>query len=183
MNASYRFAILACLVMIGCTETENPLIEQTQQRVIRAELNDEPQSIAVAAENFSEGMQVTIAGRIFGRETSPFDEQEARFTIIELPEPGHSHEDPNDCPFCKRKRDQAALAMIQISGDDGQPIKMPANKLLNLEANQDVAVQGTCTMVGELLVLQADAIEVLDEASATELAKRFHTQPESDSDS
>ncbi len=173
----YRcLAFLALVMLVGCSKSINPIVAEAQTRFLASEIAGDPFSLATANENFTEGMHVTVAGRIYASSSSPFDPRVASFAIIELPEPGHNHDDPNDCPFCKRKAELAASAIVQLCSSDGQPINMPANKLLGLENNQDVVISGSCTQVGEILIINADRLRVLEPDKAIEIAAGFNSE-------
>ncbi len=169
-------ACLALVILVSCSKSIDPIVAEAQHRFLASEVAGDPQSLATAIENFSEGMDVTVAGRIYASSSSPFDPRVASFAIIELPEPGHNHDDPNDCPFCKRKAELAASAIVQLCSPDGQPINMPANKLLGLEKNQDVVISGSCTQVGEIMIINADRLRVLEPDKATEIAAGFDSE-------
>lgn len=102
--------------------------------------------------------EVTLVGRIYGGKLEPFDRENASFTITILPDLGHSHDDPGDCPFCKRRAENAPFAVVEIRDNSGNLIKTPADKLLDLAKNQDVVVRGTATKLDEMIVISADKI-------------------------
>ena len=166
-------ALALSLQFAGCRPQDDPLVTKAKHQFLVTDCPTNPMSIATLANNPELAGMVTIAGRIYGGDMSPFDPHFATFTIIDLPEPGHSHEDPGDCPFCKHKADNAAMAVIQLLDDRQQPIGMPADKLLGLRPNQDVVVTGSPYRVDDLLLVKATTVHMLDEPTALELAKKF----------
>lgn len=167
------FACLAlfCLGSLGCKPAANPMVDATRARVISSVQPSDPASLVSTYENFKgDDEEVTVVGRIFALGMDAFDRESATFNLTELPEPGHNHDDPGDCPFCKRKLENAATALVQIVDDSGEAISQPADGLLGLEKNQDVVVSGTATKVGDLMIITANSIHVLSEEAAKELA-------------
>ena len=172
-------AAVVCLASSGCgtgsSTANNPAAEQMARQVLAADLPEGVTSLADSYANFSEGQNVVVAGRIFASIASPFAEDTASFNVIELPKPGHDHETPGDCPFCKREMENAATAIVEIVDEDGAVIAGSAERLLGLKKNQDVVVVGTASMVGEIMVIRARSLHVLSEERATEFAKSFST--------
>ena len=89
---------------------------------------------------------VVVAGRIGGRGTSPFGENEATFSMLEIPtddhaaKPGHK---PDDCPFCKKRAANSPIAAVSFAGADGKVIPLDAQKLFGVAEGQDVVVRGS----------------------------------------
>ena len=167
-------ALVALNVTVsGCGRKEDPRLAHWQQQLLTSTCPQNPLSIASVSNSAALADEVTLAGRIYGGKQSPFDPDSASFTIIELPEPGHDHDDPGDCPFCKRKADNAAMAVVQVLDESGAPIAMPADKLLGLKQSQDVVVTGVPVRIGEILMLNASAVHVLDKEKALQLAAQF----------
>ena len=57
---------------------------------------------------------------------------------------GAPKHDPDSCPFCRKKREKqrAALAMIEIIGEDGNVPSVDARELLDLSEGQTVVLSG-----------------------------------------
>ena len=167
--------IIVGVMMAGCGKQEDPRVAEFRQRVLVTSVAMEPSSIAatLAKPDLTSNGEVTIAGRIYGGKTKPFEDGEASFSLIELPEPGHNHDDPGDCPFCKHKLDEAAMAMVQICDSAGKPVNIAADKLLGLTEKQDIAVSGHAKKVGDLLLIEATTIQVLSTESSNNLASLF----------
>lgn len=149
-------------------------------------LNEKPeliQSIKSAYEAMQPDQTVTIAGRIYAESVSPFDEKESSFSLIELPRPGHNHEDPGDCPFCKRELRNAKFAIVKVVDESGNTFQQPADRLLGLTKNQDVVVAGRVSSVGETMVVRARLLHVLSKDDAQTLSVAFHHNANSSQDS
>jgi hypothetical protein len=110
---------------------------------------------------------VTVAGRIYATESV--------FTIMELPKPGHNHEDPGDCPFCLRELKNAKMAIVRVVDTSGKTYPQPADKLLGLTKNQDIVVQGKASQIGDTLVIELQSLYLLPEAASAELSTTFHS--------
>lgn len=165
---------LGLLLMPGCQAETDAAVETLRHKILTDRLPSDVMSLAEANAGFEEGMKVRVVGRIFADGMSPFDRESAAFNLIELPKPGHNHEDPGDCPFCKREMQNAANAIVQVVDDSGQVLETPAERLLALEKNQDIVAEGKATKVGEFLIVNATSLHILKEDDALLLAKRIH---------
>lgn len=175
--------VAGLLVCVGCQPTEDPLVQKSQKQFLTSECPTNATTISEMEGQAELPAEVTLAGRIYGGDFSPFDAQVATFTMIDLPAPGHNHEDPGDCPFCKHKADNAAMAVVRLVGDDGQPLNLPADKLLGLAQNQDVVVRGLPSKVDTMLMVDATLVHLLSSDDAVALAKQFQLKgdtPEGD---
>jgi hypothetical protein len=148
---------------------------QADQQVAGAKTTDQQ---VVPEEELSEQAKsaqvVTVAGRIYAQGMSPFDPKESVFTIMELPKPGHNHEDPGDCPFCLREIQNAKIAIVRVVDSSGKTFPQPADKLLGLIKNQDIVVQGKASQVGDTLVIDLQSMHILGEDAAHQLSETFH---------
>ena len=172
---------LACLSFLlgsGCQPGPEMQMEQLREQILTDQLPSGVLSLAEATAGFEEGMQTQVVGRIFADQMSPFDPDSAAFSLIELPKPGHDHENPGDCPFCKREMENAATAIVQVVDSSDEVLKFPAEQLLELEENQDIVVRGKATKVGDVLIVSATAVHVLSAEDGKLFAKRIHEQPE-----
>ena len=166
-------AALGCgwlLLSGGCDRGSNgsagDVDQELYQRLVDAEQPAEVSSILHAYETYEPDSLITIAGRIYAEGMSPFDAGKAVFTIIELPKPGHNHEDPGDCPFCKRELKNAKFAIIKVVDESGQVLSRPADRLLGLSKNQDVVVSGKASLVGDTLVVRLQRLHPLTPVAA-----------------
>ncbi len=164
------------LICSGCQPSEDPLVQESQTQYLTSECPANPTTISDMGGQAELPAEVTLAGRIYGGDFSPFDPQVASFTMIDLPAPGHQHDDPGDCPFCKHKADNAAMAVVRLLGQDGQPLSVPADKLLGLAENQDVVVRGFPVRVDDMLMVDATRVHILSNDDAVELSKQFELQ-------
>lgn len=169
---------LGLLLMTGCLAETDAGLEELRQKILTDPLPTDVISLAEANAEFEEGTEVRVVGRIFANGMSPFDGESAAFNLIELPKPGHNHEDPGDCPFCKRDLENAATAVVQVVDDSGQVLKTSAEKLLGLEKNQDIVVEGETTKVGDLLIVNTSSVHILSAEDGLLFAKRIHGKRE-----
>lgn len=161
-------------LVTGCGDFQPKGFEEVRRQVLVEQLPQQVSSLADAYASFEEGKQVAVIGRIFSSLGSPFDRETAAFNLIELPKPGHKHDDPGDCPFCKHEMENAANALVQIVGAAGEVLQPSADKLLGLSKNQDVVVEGTVSKVGEIMLIHARSVHVVSPESSADFAKRFH---------
>ncbi len=173
-----RLGLLACgwglPLTTGCGDAQSRAFDEIRRKLLVEDLPPRTLSLAEAYAAFEEGQQVAVVGRIFSTLGSPFDRDTAAFNLIELPKPGHSHDDPNDCPFCKRDLENAASAIVQVLDASGQVLKASADKLLGLSKNQDVVVAGFVSKVGDFMLISARLMHVLSQEKSLEFAKRIH---------
>lgn len=163
MRRSLWLLSLVTLVSWGCDTTTAPVADDGyRQQFLTNSLDTTPSTIAAVLQQESWESPVTVVGRIYGGDQNPFDANSASFTVVERPEAGHDHEDPSDCVFCKRKLADAAMAVVKLVDSAGKPIPQAADQLLGLKKNQDVIVHGKPSKVGDLLVIAADKIQILD---------------------
>jgi len=173
-----------CLVFGGCNSSDSidGFASQVRSAILVSQKPDQIDSIKSAYETPASAQPITIAGRIYAESVSPFDAKESCFTLIELPRPGHNHEDPGDCPFCKRELRNAKFAIVKLVDETGKVFQQPADHLLGLKKNQDITVTGLVSAVGETLVLHASKLHLLSHEDSQTLSKSFHHN-EADSES
>lgn len=178
--SSLAVACSACFLFLsGCQFNDGSRsFEETRSKILADQHSGDVLSLAQANAGDANGAQVQVVGRIFAADMSPFDAKTAAFNLIELPKPGHDHENPGDCPFCKRDMENAATAIVQIVDDKGEVLGISAETMLGLKRNQDIVVQGATSKVGEFLVLTASSIHILSKAEGAEFAKQIHAEQE-----
>lgn len=174
--------LLGCLLVLGaglagCDSAGDDALDALGLELRgRLQISEQPEginSIRATYESFQAGQTVSIAGRIYAESLSPFDATEATFTVIELPKPGHNHEDPGDCPFCKRELRNAKFAVVKIMNTDGQVVPYSADRLLGLQKNQDIAVSGSAELVGDTMIVSMDSYHLLSREAADSLSIAF----------
>jgi hypothetical protein len=93
-----------------------------------------------------ESIGTIIAGRIDAGDLEPFRDGELAFILSELPPEGHGGGDPehaDNCPFCKRKLENAPKAIVQFLAEDGSVRPGDARQTLSLRKGDVVYVTGT----------------------------------------
>jgi hypothetical protein len=190
-----RLLVASCAALcIGCGEGAEPLAKQYGERFLHAKIegpvisfqqaiqlaggpapgsqSDEaipPQSAAgpsAATTARTNQQQVLIAGTIYGGQADAFDPRRGSFTVIELLDPGHDHEDPGDCVFCKRRLENAEMAVVHLVDAAGDVIEFPASRLPGLQSGAHLLVSGEVELLGEMLVVKARQLQLLDEKQA-----------------
>jgi len=89
---------------------------------------------------------ITLVGRIHAGDYEPFERGQASFMLSELPDAGHADGDPehaDNCPFCKRKLENAPKVVVKIMSPDGSVMPVDARELLGVKAGDIVVVRGT----------------------------------------
>lgn len=175
----FRIGQLASLaafaaLLVGCGAPPAVDTAELGKDYLSDQLPEEVRSLAESHAEFEDGMEVCVAGRIFSNLMSPFDPDSAAFNIIEMPKPGHDHENPGDCPFCKREMENAATAIVQLQDETGEVLKYSAEQLLSLSENQDVVVMGRASKVGEIMIISAEKVHALTDENASKLAVQIH---------
>lgn len=167
-------SFVGCGRDVGAEQANLPEASELRSQVLRSEKPVQILSLAEAEAAYAEGLQVAVVGRIFSTLGSAFDRQAAAFHVIELPKPGHDHENPGDCPFCKRDLENATTAIVQVIDEQGQLLPAAADRLLGLQTNQDLVVEGALSKVGEILIIQSRSLYLLSSDEALQLAQRIH---------
>ncbi len=177
MTRLLKVSMVGAILLVGCDSLESQKLSQQAIELRQALFVDSApaniQSIKSVYADFQPDQVVTIAGRIYAQEISPFDPNEASFSVIELPKPGHNHDDPGDCPFCLRELRNAKFAIVKVVDAAGHTINEPADQLLGLKKNDDVAVTGLATQVGDTIIVQLEKLHRLSGEESKSLAKQF----------
>ncbi len=141
---------------VGCEPATDPKLIELKQKFVVVEEPSSPVTIETAIASVSEQPEVTVLGRISAGASDPFDAAQATMVLSEVPEAGHNH-DPGDCPFCKKRLENAKSCIVRFLDKDGNVIKHSAQQLLGVAKNQDVVVKGQAVYLPEVDVLQVDA--------------------------
>jgi hypothetical protein len=148
-----RWAPLALVASLlaasqGCGNAPDPQTLALRQRFVQT---DEPAgalTIAEAREKLGGGGEVSAVGRIGAPGIDPWAKGQAAFVISELLAPPSGHgdspgHDAANCPFCKRRAAKAdATALVQFRDEQGNVLPVDARKLLGVDVDQIVVVQG-----------------------------------------
>ncbi len=141
---------------LGCDNAVDPKLREMRSRFVLAEEPAAPTSIEAAIPTIAEKPEVTLLGRINAGTSEPFEPAQATMVLSEAPDPAHNH-DPGDCPFCKRRLENAKSCIVRFLDEKGEVIKQDARKLLGVTKDQDVVVTGHATLLTQLDILQVDA--------------------------
>lgn len=146
----------AAVFVLGCDDPADPKLREIKTRFVLTQEPETPTSIEAAIEGIAENPEVTLLGRINAGTSDPFEPAQATMVLSEAPDPAHNH-DPGDCPFCKRRLENAKSCIVRFLDEKGDIIKHGAQKLLDVSKDQDVVVKGHATFLAELDILQVDA--------------------------
>jgi hypothetical protein len=141
---------------IGCNNAADQELLGVRSRFVLSEEPASPVSIEAAIAGIAENPEVILLGRINAGTSEPFESGKATMVLSEAPDPAHNH-DPGDCPFCKRRLENAKSCIVRFLDEKGEVIKQHASKLLGVAKDQDVVVKGRATLLTELDILQVDA--------------------------
>ena len=150
---------LTLIAFTGCEPAVDPKLLELKKQFVVAEEPASPLTIEAAIQEIANQPEVTLVGRINAGSSEPFDAGQATMVLSEVPDPGHNH-DPGDCPFCKRRAENAKSCIVRFLDQDGNVIKHGAQQLLGVSKDQDVVVKGRGVFLPEVDVLQVDATAV-----------------------
>ena len=150
---------LVAIAALGCNNAAEQKLRGVRARFVLTEEPPVPVSIEAAIAGIAEQPEVTLLGRINAGTSEPFDPGQATMVLSEAPDPAHNH-DPGDCPFCKRRLENAKSCIVRFLDEKGEVIKQDAAKLLGASKDQDVVVKGHATLLTGLDILQVDATSI-----------------------
>lgn len=148
-------AVLLCWAIAGCGGSSDPATGQASTSqpldvtLVLAEMPEgEISSPTDIKEMDGEQASVILGGRIDAGQADPFQPGELSFMVSQLPDEGHGEGDPDhadNCPFCKRKLENAPRAIIQFKGADGKVLAGDSRETLALSKGDVVYVTGSAT--------------------------------------
>ena len=136
-------------LLAGCGQQKvDQAVEVQRQKFL---LSDEPED-AVPVQEASQitqlPAQVVLVGRIGGVD-NPWTVGQAAFVLAdptllsEQEEHSHAGHNPDDCPFCSKKKNKMdGLALVEFSDERGQVLPIDAQHLFDLSSGQTVVVRG-----------------------------------------
>ncbi len=144
--------LLALGAVAGCgvsTATDEANVSPEGQRYLLA---DEPEgAVSIVEAKAALGLQDTVVliGRIAAGDQSPWHNGKAAFLLSDaaafVDDSDHHHEchDHSNCKFCGEKTSITdRLAIVQFVDDRGEVLSVDARKLLGVQENDLVVVQG-----------------------------------------
>ncbi len=175
--ASWGVCVAACLCLVGCNSDSTPKSDASLQKKLFVTAKPESiNSIKSVYDAFQADQKVTVAGLIYADGMNPFDPKQSVFTIVDLPKNRHEHEDPGDCPFCRHQLKSAKIAIVQVSDDSGKPLSQSAETLLGLKKNQEIAVSGPVSQIGDTVFIKLESLYVLSKEDADSLTQAFYAE-------
>lgn len=179
MNRILALAILPILTLVACdkpaattttvtkpdTTTPAPTAAVLPASLFLTTAPADAKEVKAAKADAKVGDIVTLHGRI-GGSVNPFVDSRAVFTLMDMALPACNDNPDDHCttPWdycCETKSDIAAnAATIQVTGDDGLPLKTGLKGAGNLKELDELIVVGKVTQAeaGKVLVVKADGI-------------------------
>jgi hypothetical protein len=148
------------LSLLGCSGAEDFQVTDLRNQLL---LQSEPKGISLtqAKSLLETEAEVVLVGRIGSGKLDPFDKSKASFVLSEAPaDHGDKGHDASECPFCKRRAEEAPIANIEMIDKSGKPIALGAEKLLGVHAGQIVVVQGKGTYLADVDTLQISGSKI-----------------------
>lgn len=140
-------------LLVGCESSEARKLASLKKTLVASQEPQSPKTIAEAKEKLADSKDVVIRGVIKARDFDPFEKNKSVFTITDIIEDDHegdpSH-NADDCPFCKHRAANAAMALVKLVDEKGNPHPYSAADLLNVKAGEVVVVEGTATFDKEV---------------------------------
>jgi len=136
--------LLFSSLLSGCSKPIDREIVEFREKLL---LQLEPAnavSLTEAKTTLVEEGHVVLVGRIGSGALSPFEKGIATLILSEAPEDhgdGKNH-DASECPFCRRKAEEAPLAQIEFQQESGKAIPVGADTLFDIKQGQVVVVLG-----------------------------------------
>ncbi|QDV44407.1 hypothetical protein Enr13x_42730 [Stieleria neptunia] len=153
----YAAALLTGLTLVGCGDSSETSFENASPASLGSTatqdgslvLTEMPEGEIVTPTEIKEAgtdeISVVLGGRIDAGAADPFQPGQLAFMISQLPDEGHGEDDPehaDNCPFCKRKLENAPRAIVQFKGADGSILEGDARQSLALDKGDIVYVTG-----------------------------------------
>lgn len=147
------FSLIAIVAFGGCGDSNDDLIAVQRERIMLAAEPDGAVSVSAVRADAKSGDQVVVFGAVDISESVIADGNAAFFVLREVTYDAHgdakSH-NPSDCPFCKHEFANAPQLTVVVNGEDGKPLPIPPQDLLDIAQGQFVVVQGTADINAEL---------------------------------
>jgi hypothetical protein len=164
-RAALALLLLLAAILAGCGQSTDPAVLEQRAKFLLQTEPAEVKSVLDLREETKDAGNVAVVGRIGGLE-NPFQKDRASFVIIDpsvLTGDGHVCDEP-DCPHCakiKKQKELKATAVVEFLDEQGQPVRIDAQKLFGLQAGQTVVVRGRAKL-NDLnnLVISADGLYV-----------------------
>ena len=183
-----RFSLVLAMITIGAASASaaSPDVAAHRTRLQLTESPSQPPSVLAVLKKVKarpeqdgrrELTEVTVAGQIGGmpnpwQDTHPdfpwFADQASFFLLdtklaSQFAHHVKNHGGSHECAFCKSLAAKNAhqVAVVHLVDEEGQPLRINARDLMNLEENQSVVVRGRAELLGgTLLVIHAEGIHV-----------------------
>lgn len=155
---AFVLAVSVCMFG-GCSREESAIAVLRRELLLEREPSDMT-SIAIAKEMVAENPDVSIIAQVSADEHNAFVRGKAVFSVIEILT-GHAGQlDQNhvdNCPFCKRRVEEAPRAAVQFVGEMGDLLDVSASELVGIRPGDIVVVQGKGEIMNGIDMLKVTA--------------------------
>ena len=191
MHAQFSRPFVALLmwtavVLAGCDkpaaedESSSVDVSEVRAKLVLEEQPVSPMTVIELRDQLAEDAgetEVTVMGHVGGMpnpldgplaDAFPWDNSQAVFFLVDPTTVeacgGHEHADGEVCMFCldKAKKLKDTVAMVRFK-DGEEPYAVGADKLLELEDNQQVVITGTAHKLLGMLVIEGEGFYSLEE--------------------
>jgi hypothetical protein len=142
-------SLLAGSLLVGCNsspESSAPGAAATDTFVLAERPAERALTPTQVMERGGEPAATVLAGRIDAGDMDPFQSGQLAFMVSQLPDRDHAGGDPDhadNCPFCKRKLENAPKAIVQFRDASGEVLPGDARQGLGLGSGDVVYVTGS----------------------------------------
>ncbi|MDA7980303.1 MAG: hypothetical protein MPJ50_16175 [Pirellulales bacterium] len=151
-------SVTTVFVTGGCNDSnETGVVSSQHELVVLATEPEGAVSVSAVKSDAKTGDQVVVFGAVDFSETA--DGNSAFFTLKEFTGDRHSDvkgHDPSNCPFCKRELANAPGITVVVKGEDGNPLAISPQELLDVAQGEVVVIQGTAEANPELDMMVID---------------------------
>ena len=165
--------IMALSIIAGCTSEPSLTAEQAKLRdqflsakPIGGQVQtptDIKETSELPPDQIPPDEPVVIAGRIDAGDFEAFGKGEATFVMSQLPDEGHGKDDPDhadNCPFCKRKLQNAPKVLVRFQDAGGSIIPVGADDLFKLSKGDVVVVKGDALFDSTVGTITVNAMKI-----------------------
>jgi hypothetical protein len=146
--SSIAASVFVCGIAIsisGCSKPIDPKILELRSKFLITQELKSPITLTEAKVALADENHVSLVGKVGSGALDPFEKEKARFVLSEAPEDhgkDGSH-DASECPFCRRRAEEAPLAQIEFQDPEGMTLPYGAETLFGMKKGQIVIVEGT----------------------------------------
>jgi hypothetical protein len=156
------FGVLFSLA--GCAERVDPKIEEWKNKLVMQQEPDNPVTPTKAKDLLAEENDVVLIGKVGAGKLDPFEKGKAVVVLSEAPEDhgDSANHDASECPFCKRRLEEAPIAQVDFCDSNGSVIPYGLQQVVGIKVGQIVIVKGRghYDKESDMLFVKADSLFV-----------------------